>query len=314
MLRNRRTLGAKQLGNLIPHIEQQINNKISDRLFRYVRKFAPIFIILKDVVMQNPENIQEIMSEPQKLEAAARQAYQKRYQMASSRLTRGIIRSIIYIFLTKTILAFIVEWPYEKIFLEEVQMLPLIINIVFHPILMYLIATMIHIPAEKNIQMILQGANEAVYDLPEKKFLSRKEERIRSRPVLDFIFSLVYFLTFFITFGVIIWIIYLFNFSLVSGFLFIFFLCVISFFGLRLRHNAMELVVYSKRENLLMIVFDFLSLPVLRAGRWISKKTSKVNIFMFVLDFIIEAPFKIFVEIFEKWSQYVKERKEDVVD
>jgi hypothetical protein len=38
-----------------------------------------------------------------------------------------------------------------------------------------------------------------------------------------------------------------------------------------------------------------------------------VNVFVFILDFIIEAPFKIFVEITEEWTKYVKERKDDIV-
>jgi len=31
------------------------------------------------------------------------------------------------------------------------------------------------------------------------------------------------------------------------------------------------------------------------------------------LDFIIEAPFKIFVDIAEQWTKYVRERKEDIM-
>jgi hypothetical protein len=40
---------------------------------------------------------------------------------------------------------------------------------------------------------------------------------------------------------------------------------------------------------------------------------SKVNIFIFIFDFIIEAPFKVLIEIAEDWIKYVKERKDNVV-
>jgi hypothetical protein len=47
-------------------------------------------------------------------------------------------------------------------------------------------------------------------------------------------------------------------------------------------------------------------------GKWLSENFSRVNVFVFVLDFIIEAPFKIFVEIAEEWTKYVRERKEEI--
>ena len=39
---------------------------------------------------------------------------------------------------------------------------------------------------------------------------------------------------------------------------------------------------------------------------------AKINIFVFVLDFIIEAPLQILIEIVEDWAGYMKERKEEV--
>jgi predicted nuclease of restriction endonuclease-like RecB superfamily len=39
---------------------------------------------------------------------------------------------------------------------------------------------------------------------------------------------------------------------------------------------------------------------------------SRVNVFVFVMDFILEAPFKVLVEIAEQWTRYVRERKEDI--
>jgi len=303
---------GRRLPSLIARIEQQVNNKLSDRLFRYMKKFAPLFSVLKDVLNQNQHNSQEILGHPEKLEAAIRQACQKRYNEASAKLSRGVIRSIIYIFLTKTIMAFILELPYEAIFLRQVRLLPLAVNVVFHPFLMFLIATSIRVPAEQNTRKIIQGIQEIVYDPPEKEVLKKREERFTGSPLLNFLFSLLYFAAFIITFGLIIWLLKTLEFSIVSATLFILFLCIISFFGLHLRTNAKELVIITRRENIPMVIFDFFSLPILRAGRWISRHTSRVNIFMFVMDFIIEAPFKVLIETIEDWIAFQKEKKEQV--
>ena len=55
-------------------------------------------------------------------------------------------------------------------------------------------------------------------------------------------------------------------------------------------------------------------MPIVAAGKFLSDNASKINIFIFVLDFIIEVPFKVFIEIFDDWVKYVKERKEDLIN
>ena len=61
-------------------------------------------------------------------------------------------------------------------------------------------------------------------------------------------------------------------------------------------------------------VANFFYVPIVTMGKWLSESFSQINVFIFFLDFIIEAPFKLFVEMFEQWTAYVKERKEDVIE
>ena len=53
-------------------------------------------------------------------------------------------------------------------------------------------------------------------------------------------------------------------------------------------------------------------LPVLRAGRFLSETISRLNVFVFFFDFIFEAPFKLFLNILEEWSAFMKEKKEQL--
>lgn len=304
---------ATYLPGLVQHIEQQINNATSDRLFRYVRRFAPIFIILRDILNEHPTDAEQVLRDPHRLAAAARQAAEKRYQDASARLSRGVVRSIIYIFLTKTIMAFLLELPYEGIFLHQIHLAPLAINVIFHPVLMFLIATSIRVPAEENTQRITHGIMEVVYNPAEKEIIGTREERIKTSKFLNAVFSTFYGLAFIITFGFIIWLLKVMHFSIVSAFLFLFFLSVISFFGLRLRHNAQEMVMVVRRQGAGAIIFDFFAMPVLRAGRWISGKTSQINVFLFIMDFIIEAPFKVLIETVEDWVSFQRVKKEEII-
>ena len=53
-------------------------------------------------------------------------------------------------------------------------------------------------------------------------------------------------------------------------------------------------------------------MPIILVGRWLSDNFSKINVFIFIFDFIIEAPFKVLVEIGEDWTKYVRERRDNM--
>ena len=53
-------------------------------------------------------------------------------------------------------------------------------------------------------------------------------------------------------------------------------------------------------------------MPIILAGKWLSNGFSKLNIFVFIFDFILEAPFKILVEIADDWTKYVREQRENM--
>ena len=136
---------------------------------------------------------------------------------------------------------------------------------------------------------------------------------VERRNVVSFVFNLFYTITFFITFGSVVWILRQINFNWISVIIFLFFLAFVSFFAIRIRKTTKEFLVVEPRENIITFLLDFFSVPIIAVGKWLSQKFSRINVFVFFLDFIIEAPFKVFVEIAEQWTRYVRERKEDIV-
>jgi hypothetical protein len=59
---------------------------------------------------------------------------------------------------------------------------------------------------------------------------------------------------------------------------------------------------------------NYLMLPFLNAGFFLSKGLAKINFFSVFLDFIIEAPLKSIIEVFEEWTSFMREKKEEVVE
>ncbi|PIS41828.1 MAG: hypothetical protein COT25_01025 [Candidatus Kerfeldbacteria bacterium CG08_land_8_20_14_0_20_42_7] len=81
---------------------------------------------------------------------------------------------------------------------------------------------------------------------------------------------------------------------------------------MKLRSQVKELVIIDQKDSIFSALIDFVSLPILRVGQWVAAKTPKVNLFLFVLDFIIEAPFKMFMEVIEDWIVFQREKKDEL--
>lgn len=293
-------------------IDEQVNHPFGLRLLRFMKRFSVLFTILQSVIEADPRAFEKLATQPEKFEEKIRESCNGRYAKARIKQRRSYLRTIIYVFITKMMLALIIEYPYDRFFIHSTDYFPLAINVLFHPILMLIIAVSIKLPTNRNTDKIVELLKKIIYNEPEPGFLYKKRKTFKRSRVTQYIFNIFYLIAFVVTFGAVIWVLQLLNFNIVSGVIFIFFISVISFFGVKLRREAQELVILDERDSLLTILVDFFSLPVLRVGRWLSEKTPKINLFIFILDFIIEAPLKIFVEVIEDWVSFQREKKEEM--
>ena len=101
---------------------------------------------------------------------------------------------------------------------------------------------------------------------------------------------------------------------MISGLIFVLFLTLVSFFGIRIRRPVQDLLAIDRRESILGSLVDFFALPFVSMGRWMSGKFSKINVVAYFLDLIIEAPFKLLIEVFEDLFGFIREKKEDVMN
>jgi hypothetical protein len=125
-------------------------------------------------------------------------------------------------------------------------------------------------------------------------------------------FGLTYFLTFCLTFGGVVYLLHLLQFTIVSTGIFLFFLCVVSFFAYRLRLGAREYVVLREKDSVKAVIVDLFMLPILRAGQYLSIQVSRINVLVLFFDFIIETPFKTMLNVLEELFAYLKEKKEEL--
>ncbi|MFH1255436.1 MAG: hypothetical protein V1667_03135 [bacterium] len=313
--------GEKEIKYFADHIEAvraeiaaQMNHPLAAQLNKIINRYSVYFAILNDVISEDPVGVYEnFNNDPKAFPRLIKKIAQKRYHEAKVKLRRAAFRSIIYIFLTKMILVFILEVPVTLWFGELLNYNSLAVNIIFPPLLLFLIVMFTRMPSEANTNQIVQGVSEIVFKEKERKDLIVLRQISKRGKGVSAVFSIIYAITFFITFGLVISALNRIHFNFVSIIIFLFFLTLVSFFSLRIRKVAREMYIIERRDSIVSFIADFFYVPVVKVGKWLNEKFSRLNFLVFVLDFIIEAPFKIFVDIAEEWTKYVKERKEEVM-
>lgn len=298
----------------VPHIQDElsapIEHTLAHKLVKAVTPYATKISILRQFVMEHRHGIEGHQLDEEYVRHHIAEICAKRYQDVAARVRRSSFRSIIYILLTKVLLALVVEVPFDRYILGEFNYLAVAVNVTFPPLLMMLIAFSTAAPGEANTNAMIDGILDLLRGTRGEPTYVRMPKR-RST-VTRVVFNAVYALAFLLPFALIVLALHALDFSPLSIMLFLVFMSIVSFFGVRIRRTAKELIVLKQKENLMTEIFDFFSLPLISFGRWMSLNFSKINVFVFVLDFIIEAPFKLLLQAFEEWMGFMREKKEDM--
>jgi len=263
---------------------------------------------------RKPDELSLIITDRERLWIEIDQTCRDKYQQLGARVRTLAIRSFIYILLTKMIFAIILEVPVSLYLYGEVNQNAIIINSIFPPILMIGILGFFKVPGEENTRKIYQRIIDIIDN--DKSFETKvafvPKKTTQKRPLLIFGFTVFYSLTFFITLSLIYEFLSNLGFNLVSQIIFVFFVSVVSFFSYRIRQVTKELRLEEK-ASILSPIGDFFFMPMLSLGKFFSSGIAKLNFFIFIFDFIIEAPFKLIFEVVEEWISFVRKRKEEII-
>ena len=185
--------------------------------------------------------------------------------------------------LSKFVFAFSVEAAYDNIVLGYIAWNSLIINIVAPPLLMVISSLFIRTPDNNNTKRIYDKLMSILFvDKPELDrplVISLKPER--RNPVLNFIFTFLWWGAFILIFGYMAYILNRLKFSPASQGVFIFFVAIISFLTYRITQTASSYTIPA-RQNFLAPVWDFFFTPVIRVGRRFTEGLSQINIFIYI--------------------------------
>ncbi len=303
-----------KLPDIFKKIDELIANPTVEKLVRFVRKQLPPFLIIFSILRDHKEDPKTLFSDKNKLWAKVEQVARDKYAQVRSRLNVLAFRSLIYIFVTKMVFALILEVPVSQILYNHVNYLAIRINSLAPPIFMLFIILTVSVPGENNTKRLFLR----IVDIIDKDstfekataFITKKVKN--KRPILLFGFTILYLSTFIVTLYLIHLILQLVDFNLLSEALFIFFISVVAFFAYRIKQIA-NMYRLTEKGSFFSPIVDFFFMPILSLGKFFSEGVSKINFFIVIFDFIIEAPFKLIIEVIEEWITFVRQKKEEIV-
>jgi hypothetical protein len=295
-------------------VRTSLRDPVGEALTRYVRHHTPPFLLLRDFLLEHGDKATELIGNKEQFGTTLKEIAGKRYREIGTKVRRAVVRSIIYIFLTKMLFAFALEAPFDVFISKKIEYFALGINAIFPPILLFLVAGFQSIPGEDNTKRLVARINTIIYDFDSLKTESdifTPKIAVR-RPLLTAMFSIFYLATYLLVFGFIAWGLNKLHFNIASQIIFVFFITLVSFFAYRIRVSAKEYEM-TNREGFFGPLMDFFFLPILRVGHWLSGEIAKINIFIFLFDFILEAPLKVIFEVAEEWIRFIRTKKEEIV-
>ncbi|MCX6705282.1 MAG: hypothetical protein NT162_03005 [Candidatus Woesebacteria bacterium] len=291
-------------------IDRDRENPLAPEIRREIGRMTAPFNVIREMVIRSPETFLKNVDNQEEFNVKAKETLEALYAENRGRLMRASTRSIIYIFLTKMVFAIAIELPFD-LFVGRTNFLALGINLIFPPTLMFLLNVGIKIPDGENTRRILEKMNEYVYQETPARIIE-VGKRQKAKSVFEKIFFMIYSVLFVGVFVFIIWGLNLLHFSLLSQAIFLFFLCVVSFFAFRVKSISRDYVFQEGREGFLSSLVDFFFLPTIKVGQWLSVQISRLNVLGFIFDFIIEAPLKAFLEVIEEWVRFVRAKKDEI--
>jgi len=278
----------------------------TDKVFRVVdRMGAPLRVLWRFI--DEHENTSHLLASREQFLSAYETQITNEYRRINGRINKGIVKSVAFLIITKVLIGVAIEVPYDYWIHGMILWLPLAINLLFPPVYMVLLRVTLSLPGAANTRALTETIDDLFYRTDHALVLSQ-----RSSKGFGTAFNLVYSFFFIAVFGSVIWGLTNLGFSPVHTLIFFIFLSTASFLGFRLSRQIRELEVVQGQQDGVTLVRDFLYIPFVVVGRWMSEKYSRINIVAMILDMVIELPLKTVLYLIRQWGAFITSKKDEL--
>ncbi|MCX6799809.1 MAG: hypothetical protein NT091_01540 [Candidatus Falkowbacteria bacterium] len=142
---------AENLVKIRESVSKQVDHPIKGQLDRIISRYSVFFNILTDAIAEDPNGAyKKAKTNHKEFATNIKKICEKKYAQARSKLWRAALRSILYIFITKSVFVVLFEIPISKWLNQEVTPISLVINIGFPALLLFLIVLFSHVPSSDS--------------------------------------------------------------------------------------------------------------------------------------------------------------------
>jgi hypothetical protein len=286
-------------------LDKYYSSRLTARLKRIVSRYGAPFRVMKSLIDDNPDALVFLDDKPVFMQLYKEQIALD-YKQLQYRLNRGLIKSIIFIIITKVIIGLAIEVPYDLLMRGFVVILPLTINLLFPPLFMASLKAGLRAPSAANAQSVynnmgslLYGENDLQIMVPRRRYQSKATR-------------LLYAIFFAIPLALILLVLHKVGFNVVQMGIFFIFFSTASFLGFRLSTMVRDYELISRQTGLLASLRDFFYLPFILIGQWLSRKYGKINLVARFLDIAIELPLKATLRLLRQWIKFINEKQEEL--
>ena len=295
----------KEYAKFHKNIDDMFSLDVTNKITLYINKYGAPLRILRSMIQDN-ESTNELLISSERFDTAYNNQIKQEYRKAASKLNRGLIKSIIFLLITKTLIGLAIEVPYDLLATGVVLMVPLFVNL-FTPIVYLIILRFgFKFPGLANAKAIRLYADDMLYGDQSQTSLY-PSVKSKSYPIS---FSIVYVLISLIVFTLAIKLLMILEFNIVQGLIFFIFLATASFLGFRLSRIVREIELVAARSGVILTIQELLFTPFTFLGKWISENYQKVNIMALVLDTLIELPLKTALRLIRQWTGFLDDKKD----
>jgi hypothetical protein len=301
-------LTAAQFRDFVRRANLRIDGDSGRRLVPRMRNLSIATAVIYEMLKRYGAGFSSIIENKGEFELRAREMITAKYRDDSRRGKGRAWRAILYILITKTLLALGIETAYISLWKAELNTLAIATNVLFHPMLLFALTSGITQPPKKNTERLIELLDNIIYGekVPPVFLPKHRSSMVRDIALVSYVA-----LFFAICFGLTD-LLHELGFHAIDIVFFLFFLALVLYFGFRIRYSSLRMELAGGRERFLRSAIELAALPVVSVGRWMVTKFESLNIIAIFLDFFIEMPFKLVLRFFDAFSDVVREKKDEI--
>ena len=297
----------EQYVSINKQIEALLTSQTTEKLFRIVdRRGAPLRVLRH--MIDDTHDLDTLLTNREQMLLAFEKQVAADYESVNQKVNAGIVKSVIFLIITKFLIGIAIEVPYDYLVAGTILWIPLVINLFFPPVYMILLRATMMLPGPANTTRLVEQIDRTLYGDEQAKTLVRKPSKEFGTG-----YNIAYGLLFFAVFGGAAYLLWsAFEFDIVHLAIFFIFLSAASFLGFRLSRMIRELESIETYQNGVTLVRDFLYMPFVVVGRYLSDKYAKINLVALMLDMLIELPLKTILRLVRQWAAFISAKKDQL--